>query len=152
MITNLYDTDFNQWVELTLKQLQNKDFGSLDLENLIEEVADLSGRDKHKLASLLTRLLEHLLKVRYWTSQRDSCLRGWLVEIKNFRIQIKRLLKKSPSLKHYLEEIFIECYLDARELMLVEMTLELEQIPEEPIATLEEVLSADWFPINIEKK
>lgn len=149
MNKTIYETDFNKWVEQTITQLKNRKFEELDLDNLIEEVQDLSGKDRHKLTSLLTRLLEHLLKIKYWTSERDFCLRGWLKEVKNFRIQIKQLLKKSPSFKPYLAEIFNECYEDARELMNVEMTLELEEIPLEPLANLDEVLDLNWFPIKI---
>ena len=66
---NLYDTDYNLWVLETVKQLKNKNFNALDLENLIEEVSDLSRRDKKKLKSLLRRLFEHLLKMKYWNSE-----------------------------------------------------------------------------------
>ena len=63
---NLYDTDYNLWVMETVDQLKNKNFDAIDLENLIEEVSDLSRRDKKKLKSLLRNLLEHLLKLKYW--------------------------------------------------------------------------------------
>ena len=63
---NLYDTDYNLWVEETVKKLQAKDFDALDLENLIEEVSDLSRREKRKLKNLLIKLFEHLLKLTYW--------------------------------------------------------------------------------------
>lgn len=43
---NLYDTDYYLWVVETVKQLENKEFESLDLQNLIEEVSDLSRREK----------------------------------------------------------------------------------------------------------
>ena len=48
----LYDTDYNLWVMETVNQLEHKDFDAIDLENLIEEVSDLSRRDKKKLKSL----------------------------------------------------------------------------------------------------
>ncbi|GFE67478.1 hypothetical protein CFPU101_00880 [Chroococcus sp. FPU101] len=64
----LYEADYNQWVEETVKQLQNKNYAAVDWENLIEEVADLSGRERDKLESLLTVLFEHLLKIAYWES------------------------------------------------------------------------------------
>jgi hypothetical protein len=67
----LYDVDYNLWVLETVKQLENREFNALDLDNLIEEVADLSRRDKRKLESLLTRLIEHLLKIKYWQSEKD---------------------------------------------------------------------------------
>jgi hypothetical protein len=50
---NLYETDYNLWVLETVKKLENGEFASLDLENLIEEVLDLSKRTKRKLQSLL---------------------------------------------------------------------------------------------------
>ena len=62
----LYDTDYNLWVLETVKQLGKREFNALDLENLIEEVSDLSRRDKNKLKSLLRNLCEHLLKLAYW--------------------------------------------------------------------------------------
>ena len=68
---NLYNTDYQLWVVKTVKQPENKQFDALDLPNLIEEVSDLSRREKRKLESLLTRLFEHLLKLKYWESERE---------------------------------------------------------------------------------
>ena len=98
----LYEQDYNQWVELTVRQLQARNFASVDWENLIEEVADLSRRERSKLKSLLTRLWEHLLKLSYWESEREYNQAHWKGEIRNFRKQIKDLLENSPSLKPYL--------------------------------------------------
>lgn len=142
----LYDADYNKWVEETVKQLQKKDYAAVDWDNLIEEVADLSGRERDKLESLLTVLFEHLLMIAYWESERDYNLRGWLGEIQNFRIQIRRLLKKSPSLKSYLVFIFDECYLDARKITIKKTGLNSEIFPLSPIATLDEILEDDWLP------
>ena len=68
---NLYDIDYNLWVLETVKKLENGDFKYIDLDNLIEEVLDLSKRDKRKLDSLLTRLCEHLLKLGYWQGEKE---------------------------------------------------------------------------------
>lgn len=46
---HLYESDYALWVQETAKQLQNRDFQALDLENLIEEVLSLSRRDQKKL-------------------------------------------------------------------------------------------------------
>jgi len=62
---NLYNTDYHLWVTETVNQLERGEFSILDLENLIDEVSDLSRREKRKLESLLTRLFEHLLKLKY---------------------------------------------------------------------------------------
>ena len=141
----LYDTDYNLWVLETIKQLENKDFESVDWENLIEEVADLSRRDKRKLESLLTRLIEHLLKLKYWQSEREQNLGHWQGEVRTFRKQIKKELKASPSLKGYCQGVFEECYQDAREIVSDRSQLPLSTFSEQPIANLEQVLDENWF-------
>jgi len=143
---SLYDTDYNLWVLETVQKLQNRDLDDLDWENLIEEVGDLSRRDRHKLASLLTRLFEHFLKLAYWESEKARNQNHWQGELTNFRIQIKRLLKDSPSLRPHLEDILNDCYQDGRKIMARRSGLCLETLPEEPIANLEQILDEDWLP------
>jgi hypothetical protein len=143
---NLYDTDYHLWVLETVKQLENRDFNSVDWNNLIDEVWDLSRREKRRMESLLTLLIEHLLKSTYWESEKPRNLAHWQAEITNFRKQIKRELKASPSLNTYLQEIFIECYQDAREIASRRSQLPLSTFPVEPITTLEAILNENWFP------
>jgi DNA repair ATPase RecN len=142
----LYDVDYNLWVLETVKQLENREFNALDLDNLIEEVADLSRRDKRKLESLLTRLIEHLLKIKYWQSEKDRNFGHWQGEVRTFRKQINKELKASPSLKVYCQEIFEECYQDAREIVSDRSQLPLTTFPKKPIANFDQVLDENWFP------
>jgi hypothetical protein len=73
----LYDTDYHLWVLETVKQLQNRDFNSVDWNNLIDEVWDLSRREKRRMESLLTLLIQHLLKSTYWESEKPINLAHW---------------------------------------------------------------------------
>ena len=113
---SLYETDYNLWVLETVQKLQSRDLDYLDWENLIEEVEDLSERKRRKLESLLMRLIEHLLKLAYWEKERDRDRGHWEREIANLRKQIKKELMVSPSLKHYLSEIYLESYQDGWDL------------------------------------
>ncbi|PSO49224.1 MAG: DUF29 domain-containing protein [Cyanobacteria bacterium SW_9_44_58] len=142
----LYETDYHLWVLETVKQLQNQNLDSLDWENLIEEVLDLSKREKRKLQSLLKRLLEHLLKLKYWDNEIQTNQRHWRGEIANFRQQIKYQLEDSPSLKSYLMEIFLQSYQDARIIASEKSGLPLSTFPVEPIAPLDQVLDENWLP------
>jgi hypothetical protein len=142
----LYDTDYNLWVMETVDQLKNKNFDAIDLENLIEEVSDLSRRDKRKLESLLRRLFEHLLKLKYWESQITRNQGHWKGEIRTFRKQINNELKTSPSLNRHLLEIFDKCYQDAREIVSDKSQLSINTFPEALIGTMEQVLDENWFP------
>ncbi len=143
---NLYETDYNLWVLETVQRLQSRDLDDLDWDNLIEEVLSLSRSDKRKLESLLMRLIEHLLKLGYWEKEKDSNTGHWEREIANFRKQIKKELRASPSLKRYLVEIYLESYQDGRDLASKRSQLPLSTFPEKPIASLEEILDEDWLP------
>ena len=144
--TSLYETDYLLWLETILAQLTVGDFINIDLEHLIEEIQDLGKSEKHAVASYLMRLCEHLLKVKYWESERENCLRGWEVEIANFRIQIQRKLKSSPSLRNYLQDNFAGEYGNGRKLFLKASGLESTLIPDRPCFTLEQALDEDWLP------
>jgi len=145
-IQNLYNSDYQLWLENTINQLRQGDFQSVDWPNLLEELADLGKSERRALKSLLTRLLEHLLKLTYWQSQRDYNQAGWKKEIRNFRLQIADLLADSPSLKSYLREILAKCYLDARNLLIDETKLDASIFPLEVLASLEEILDQNWLP------
>ena len=142
----LYDTDYNLWILESVKKLQNRDLDSLDWEHLIEEILDLSKREKRKIESLLTRLFEHLLKLKYWSSERERNKGHWEREITNFRLQIIGLLEDSPSLKSYLQTRFMKSYQDGRKLASKSSQLTLNTFPENPIATIEQVLDENWLP------
>ncbi len=111
----LYDQDFVLWIEETVKQLKSEDFSQIDLDNLIEEVESLGKSERQAVDSFLARLLEHLLKRCYVNL--PECYRGWEIEIRNFRQEINRKLKDSPSLKRFMLEIFPESYKDALKAM-----------------------------------
>jgi hypothetical protein len=44
-----------------------------------------------------------------------DCYRGWEIEIRNFRKELKKEFKYSPSLKRFMIEILEECYREALE-------------------------------------
>ena len=148
--TSLYDTDYQRWLSETLTQLRSRDFDHLDLENLIEEFESLGKREKRALASYLMRLCKHLIKLKYWEVERELSYRGWKVEIRNFRLQIARILEDSPSLKIYLTENFEREYCNARKLFLDACNLAENSLPVQPCFSLEEALEEDWLPVQPE--
>ena len=103
--------------------------------------------EKRAIESLLTKLLVHLLKLKYWDSERERNQGYWLGEIRTFRKQIKNSLKDSPSLKPYILEIFDECYQDARLEASDRSQLPIDIFPIIPIGSLEQILD-DWLPIQ----
>jgi hypothetical protein len=145
-LVSLYDVDYQVWLDQTVAQLRSQDFSNIDLENLIEEIESLGKSDKRAISSYLMRLCEHLLKIKYWESEQETCLRGWKVEVRNFRLQIQSILKDSPSLKNHLRENFLAAYQNGRELFLDSSELDGTLIPKAPEFTLEQTLDEDWLP------
>jgi len=80
--TSLYDCDLNLWLETAIAQLKAGDLKSLDIENLIEELEGLAGRDRRELKSRLSTLIEHLLKRCYVKSEYDYA--GWVETIRSY--------------------------------------------------------------------
>lgn len=102
----LYNRDFNLWIQKTVSDLKNKDMDAIDWNNLIDEIEGMGKSERRALQSYLERLIEHLLKLKYWDAERTRCERGWKIEILEFRSRIERILNDSPSLKNYLTEIY----------------------------------------------
>jgi len=117
-VKNLYDQDFALWIEKTVKQLKSGNLSQVDLENLIEEVESLGRRDKRELKNRLITLFEHSLKRRYLSL--SDCYRGWEATIKRCQSKLKNILKDSPSLCSFLNDIWDDCYQEAVENMRIE--------------------------------
>ncbi len=145
---SLYEQDFNLWLNETVRKLKSGNLNDLDLENLIEEVEDFGNSNKYALSSYMRQLLRHLLKIQYWESERDYCLRGWDVEVANFRSEIKSLLKRSPSLRNQCLETFEEEYRMSYEIFLKESQVNSSIVPKLPPFTLEQALDPNWQPRN----
>ena len=105
--TNLYERDLNLWVEYQIANLKAGDLQNLDIENLIEELEGLAGRDKREVSNRLKRLIEHILKRCY--VKLPDCYRGWEITIINQRDELDEILSQSPSLK----QVFLQSFDDA---------------------------------------
>lgn len=100
-MTASYEQDFGLWAEQMADLLASGRFSELDIENLVEEVRDLSKRERDRLLASLRLILHHLLK---WDYQPQRRSRGWLGTIQGERANIRLYLDDSPSLKRYLTD------------------------------------------------
>ncbi|MFN4795560.1 MAG: DUF29 domain-containing protein [Pseudanabaena sp.] len=108
---SLYDRDQHLWLEEAIAKLRVKDFQSLDLVHLIEELEIVAGRDRAEIENRLGVLLAHLLKRLYVQSEYDY--RGWEITIREQRRHLKIALQQSPSLKRFFVEAFDRAWQDA---------------------------------------
>ncbi|MBW4577739.1 MAG: DUF29 domain-containing protein [Aphanothece sp. CMT-3BRIN-NPC111] len=140
---SLYEKDFQLWLDATAKMLRERQLEQLDFNNLIEEVESMGRSEKDALESNLVVVLMHLFKYKYQPERRSN---SWLSSIYEHRRRIRRAFYKSPSLKNYLNEVFAECYKDARQEASLETGLPLEVFPIECPFNVEETLNPDYLP------
>ena len=145
--TSLYEQDFYLWIQETVELLKKGQLEQLDIENLIEEVDSMGKSQRKELKTRLTVLIEHLLKLQYWTTEKDYNTRGWRNTIVEQRRQIAYTLADSPSLKAIVNDIFLDCYQDARNDTLRKYQLPLTLFPQESPFSLLEVLDPDFIPL-----
>lgn len=106
--TALYEQDLQLWFEDTIAKLKARKLDGLDIDNLVEEIEGLAGRDQREVRQRLKVLLVHLLKRIYIDSTHGN--RGWENTIREQRDQLQVLLKQSPSLKQHFVEVFDEAW------------------------------------------
>lgn len=140
---SLYETDFVQWIEATVTQLRSQNYEAVDWANLIEEIEDMSRRERKALKSNLIVVLLHLLK---WQFQPEQQSGSWRSSIREHRRRLNEDLKDSPSLVPYLQDVFAECYTNAREQAADETGLSLTHFPEVCPYTVEQALDANFLP------
>lgn len=136
-MTTLYEQDFHDWALTQSLLLKKKDFSHLDIVNLIEEIEDLGKSTHSKMRSQLKVIFCHMLKIRY---QPEKHTRSWDLSIRNGLNIYKRILRKNPSLKHYIDEISKEAYEDAIFWASDETEIDEKVFPKECPWTIEEIL------------
>ncbi|MDJ0573571.1 MAG: DUF29 domain-containing protein [Xenococcaceae cyanobacterium MO_234.B1] len=141
--SSLYDQDYYLWLKNTAKLIQEGKFSEIDTVNLVEEIEDMGKREKRSVESNLVILLLHLLKYQYQPSKQSN---SWKASIREHRRRLKKTFRDSPSLKRCFEQVFTECYQDAREQASDETGLPLDTFPSESLFTPTQVLNPDYLP------
>lgn len=143
IVSTLYDTDFAEWLDITLAALREHRLEHLDLPHLIEEIEGMSASERHEINSRVRVVLLHLLKWRY---QPDKRSRGWRSTLALQRDELADRLETSPSLKKTLIASMSKIYGRAINAASIETGLPITSFPAECPFTLAEVLDPGFLP------
>ena len=146
--SDLYEKDFPLWAERQAALLRAGRFDELDLENLVDEVEDLSRRERDTVESYVETVLEHLLKLELSNAGRPR--RGWLVTVDKQRAKLGR--KLTTTLRGHLEAELPALYAGLRRPVVRQ--LEKDGVPSRSLPSacpysLDQILEPDWFPENV---
>jgi hypothetical protein len=150
MIT-LYDTDFYQWTFHNAELLRQGKLTEIDIPNIAEELESMGKSEKRELFSRLTVLVMHLLKWQYQSQKRSN---SWITTINTQRMDIELLLKDSPSLKHDINKILNEVYINAKKMFEKETGISKKELPEICPYTFMQIINNDFWPevVNLQLK
>ena len=139
----LYESDYYTWALTQAKALRHGRFKDLDLPNLVDEVEDMARNEARELESRLEVLLMHLLK---WAYEPAAQSKSWQLTIKQQRLRVWKLLKRSPGLKSKVPELFVDAYEGARLQAAIETPLEEEDFPTVCPWTFEQATDDGFWP------
>jgi Domain of unknown function DUF29 len=138
-----YDTDFYAWTQAQAAAIRAKDWATVDLEHVAEEIESLGNEQRHAVRSHLRVLLWHLLK---WASQPDHRGTSWRTSLLNARVEIADRLEDYPSLRPQVPALLALAYPRARRLASAETGLPLTTFPEMCPWTVAQVLDEAFLP------
>ncbi len=141
--TTCYDTDYLRWLEDQARHLRAGELERLDREHLSEELDGMSRSERRQLRNRLIVSVLHLLKMQCQPERRS---RSWGVTVITQRIDIKLLLKESPSLRPTLAATLGEIYDTARREAAQETGLALNRFPSTCPFTIDQVLDDEYWP------
>jgi hypothetical protein len=136
--------DFHAWLLDQADKLRGHRLGSLNCDDLAEELEAMARKDRLELGSRLQNLLSHLLQWSYEPSHRSK---SWAATINQSRDAILDLLEESPSLKSVLTSVFAQSRAYRRAVR--DATLDTGgkvQFPEHCPWTLDTILDPDFLP------
>ena len=142
-MSSLYDIDYNRWALEQAAALKAGRFQELDLIHLVEEIEDMSKRQRHAIKSQLIRLLFHLLKWQYQPTQRSA---NWVSSIQDARTEIDLIIEDSPSLQGYPTEVLESAYQKAWRKDPENPAIDPAQFPPTCPWTAAQVLADEFWP------
>jgi len=125
-----------------IHQVEQDDyFMSLDyLLTLLNEIDNASQQEKRSLEHHLGRLIEYLLKLQYWELEAGRNYKYWQIVVFNSRNSIQGLIKRNPSLKRHMKNIYPEIYQNVFKVSNLEFF-----IPKNFSIELDQILTKSYF-------
>jgi hypothetical protein len=138
-----YATDFYAWTQTQADALRAKEWKTLDIDHLAEEIEALGIHDEHAITRQLQRLLLHLLKWRYQPTHRTP---SWRRSIRQARDAIADRIDRSHSLRDYPLQRLPLAYRRARRDAAEDTGLPLATFPETCEWEMKDILREDFLP------
>ena len=135
--TPRYEDDFVLWAQRQAELLRARQFSTLDIANLSEEVMSMVGHERRALKHRLEVLITHLLKCEL---QPGSHTRSWDSTILEQRERIADILADSPSLRADMSSVLPQAYQHAAKMAAAQTGVAIDGFPKVCPFSLAEIL------------
>ena len=129
-----YHKDGYGWAMAQAAIIRAGQFGSIDWENVAEEIESVGKQERSEYTSHMIRVLLHMIK---WEIQPERRGMSWWLSIVNGRNDAERILSRNPSLKPLLDEMHEEALKYAQRTALAETGIARAHIDEIEISRVD---------------
>ncbi len=140
---DLYDSDFYAWTQAQADLLRQREWDSVDIDNLLEEIESLGRRERRELSSRLALVLGHLLKWQFQPNRRSN---SWQATLREQRRQLRKVIKDNPSFQPKLPEFLTDAYESGLLLAVQQTNLDESTFPPVCPYSLEQVMDDRFLP------
>lgn len=146
-----YDVDFSAWALRQAALIRDRRFDLLDADNICEEIESLSRRERHSVEKRLRTLIEHLLKLRFFTLSEEP-KRGWRVTIIKTRLNLASTFNDNPSLFAQRDVLFANEWAAAGRIAKVGLSddpvamMQIDMFPLPTLFDVDQALDLEFFP------
>jgi len=97
-LKELYEKDYYRWAYENLQLLKEKEYDSVDWENLLEENEDLGREHLESVISYMAIILQHLYKIDNFKIYEYSG-KGWINSVLHARKSLEKLFFRASIFK-----------------------------------------------------
>jgi hypothetical protein len=121
-----FDFDIYAWTQRQGALLRRLAVGerlndaNLDWPNIADEIETLGRSERGAVASHITNIIEHLVKLE--ASPAKDPRAGWKTTVRRSRLRIEHLLEESPSLRPHLPDLIAKAMALGRRLAEISLT------------------------------
>ena len=134
----LYDQDEFGWLLEQADLLRDGRLDEIDRASLVEFLTEMARNKKREFRSVMTVLLQHLLKV---VVQSEMMTRSWALTIVVQQQEAQFLIEDEPGMRQYLPGLFAEAYPAARRRASIETGIRIDRFPEDNPWAMDEALA-----------
>ena len=125
-----------------IEKLDSGKWSDADFDFILEQLMEMSNRDRREVRSQIRRILLHLLKLSFQPELKGG---NWRASIVNARHELEDIFEDSPSLKNFAKSVIEAQYEKAKPLFVDETGKSISIVPESCPYSFEQIMDRNFW-------